>query len=256
MSFWTDQWREFIQKTSYIRHLRERGISNDQFWREYGIYDEILELMGYPGRILERISSLIHPGSTVLDIGAGTGAFAIPLSRTAERIIALDPSGHQLDILMRKASGIDNITTVCGAWPDAEIAERIDYTLAAYSLFHEDVESFLRRMIEVAHSGVFIVFRAEPPDPLNDFAYGPKPHVDYRCLQSILRETGYVFDVDIFPRDYRLPLSHVLKQYRYSERSPEEITDYLRSTGRLDEDMMVSFHSSDALLYTLSRAES
>ncbi|MCX8207450.1 MAG: class I SAM-dependent methyltransferase [Methanothrix sp.] len=256
MSVWTDQWREFIQKTSYIRHLRERGISNDQFWREYEIYDDILGLMGYPGRIIDRISSLIHPGSTLLDIGAGTGAFAIPLSRFAGRIIALDPSEHQLNVLMRKARGIDNIKTVCDAWPDAEIRDRIDYTLAAYSLFHEDIETFLRRMIEVSHSGVFIVFRAEPADPLNDFAYGPKPHVDYRFLHSILREMGHNFDVELFPRDYRLPISYVLKQYRYSERSPEELTDYLRITGRLDESMTVGFHSCDALLYTLRHVES
>ncbi|ABK14821.1 MAG: methyltransferase domain-containing protein [Methanothrix sp.] len=256
MSFWTDQWREFIEKTSYMRHLRERGISNDQFWREYEIYDEILGLMGYPGRILDRISSLIHPGSTVLDIGAGTGAFSIPLSRIAGRIIALDPSEHQLQILMRKARGIDNIKAICDRWPDAEIGDDIDYTLAAYSLFHEDIEAFLRRMIDVSHSGVFIVFRAEPPDPLTDFAYGPKPHLDYRCLQSILREMGYDFEVDVFPRDYRLPIRYVLKQYRYSERSPEEIIDYLRNTDRLDEDMMVSFHSSDALLHTLGDVES
>lgn len=251
MSVWIDRWREFIRKTSYLRHLKEKGISNDQFWREYEIYDEIMELMGYPGRIVERISSLIHPGSTLLDIGAGTGAFSIPLSRIAGRVIALDPSEHQLDLLMRKAGGIDNITAVCGSWPDAEIAERIDYTLAAYSLFHEDIEAFLRRMIDISRSGIFIVFRAEPPDPLTDFAYGSLPHADYRCLHSILMEMGHEFDVELFPRDYRLPLRHVLRQYRYSERSPEEITDYLRSAGRLDEEMMVSFHSSDALLYTL-----
>ncbi|MDH7596274.1 MAG: class I SAM-dependent methyltransferase [Methanothrix sp.] len=256
MSVWVDQWREFIRRTSYIRHLRERGISNDQFWREYEIYDEILELMGYPGRILDRISSLIHPGSTVLDIGAGTGAFAIPLSRIAGRIIALDPSEHQLQVLMRKARGVDNIKALCDAWPEAEISDRIDYTLAAYSLFQEDVEAFLRRMMEVSHLGVFIVFRAEPPDPLNDFAYGPRPHVDHRCLHSILRDMGHDFDVELFPRDYRLPIGYVLKQYRYSERSPEEIMDYLRSTGRLDDEMRVSFHSTDALLYTLRHAES
>ncbi|WP_369425047.1 class I SAM-dependent methyltransferase [Methanothrix sp.] len=256
MSVWVDRWREFIQKTSYIRHLKERNISNDQFWREYDVYDEILGLMDYPGKVLERTSFLIHPGSTVLDIGAGTGAFAIPLSRTAGKVIALDPSEHQLQVLTRKANGINNIITICDTWPDAEITERIDYTLAAYSLFHEDILAFLSRMIAISHSGVFIVFRADPPDPLNDFAYGPKPHLDYRCLQSILREMGHDFDIELFPRDYRLPIKYVLKQYRYSERSPDEIVEYLRSTGRLDEEMKVRFQSTDALLYTLREAES
>ena len=81
MSRWTDQWRDFVRDTSYVHNLREEKISNDQFWRSYGIYDQVLMHSGYPGEILSKISSFISPEATFLDIGAGTGAFAIPLSR-------------------------------------------------------------------------------------------------------------------------------------------------------------------------------
>lgn len=57
MNNWRAQWRAFVRESSYIHLLREKGISNDQFWREYDVYDEMLRYMGYPGRILSRISS-------------------------------------------------------------------------------------------------------------------------------------------------------------------------------------------------------
>ncbi len=254
MNNWRAQWRAFVRESSYIHLLREKGISNDQFWREYDVYDEMLRYMGYPGRILSRISSLISPGAKLLDIGAGTGAFTIPLAKIAGRVIALDPSGYQLDVLRRKSEGLQNIYFIQDEWPKAEIDIAVDYALAAYSLFSEEIDAFLQRMIDVSRAGVFIVFRAEPSDPLNEFAYGPRQYVDYRCIHHILHEMGYCFDVDIFPRDYTLPLEYVLKQYRYSERSPQEIIDFLRDAGRLNEasgEVTASFSSSDALLYML-----
>lgn len=113
MSRWTDQWKKFVRETSYVHDLKEEKISNDQFWRSYGIYDKILMHSGYPGEILSKISSFISPKATFLDIGAGTGAFAIPLSRKTTQTIAVDPSAYQLQILSEKArqEGLTNIIT-------------------------------------------------------------------------------------------------------------------------------------------------
>jgi len=118
MSLWTDRWRSFIRETSYLHDLREEKISNDQFWREYGIYDQALKLSGYPGEVLKRISSFMKSGSTLLDIGAGTGAFAIPLSHLTSATVALDPSAYQLQVLSRKAreEGLTNIALIEKEW--------------------------------------------------------------------------------------------------------------------------------------------
>lgn len=59
MSCWTDQWKDFVTRTSYLQTLAEEKISNDQFWRSYGIYDRALMYSGYPGEILAKISSII-----------------------------------------------------------------------------------------------------------------------------------------------------------------------------------------------------
>jgi len=285
MSLWTDRWRSFIRETSYLHDLREEKISNDQFWREYGIYDQALKLSGYPGEVLKRISSFMKSGSTLLDIGAGTGAFAIPLSHLTSATVALDPSAYQLQVLSRKAreEGLTNIALIEKEWkylrpgetskmiemmidcsrpldrPEIDLPEKsslpeVDYALAAYSLFDEEIECFLERMISIAREGIFIVFRAGPPDSLSEFAFGPRPQADYLCLYNILKDMGYQFDVILFPREYHLPLELVNRQYRFRYRSSEEIADYLRAQGRVEErkdGLWASFSTKDALLYLL-----
>jgi hypothetical protein len=81
MSCWTDQWKDFVRRASYLQTLAEEKISNDQFWRSYGICDQALKYSGYPGEIIGKISSFISPDVTLLDNRAGTGAFAIHLFR-------------------------------------------------------------------------------------------------------------------------------------------------------------------------------
>lgn len=265
MSRWTDQWRDFVRESSYIHTLKERKISND--WRSYGVYDQILDHSGYPGEILNRIFSFISFGSSLLDIGAGTGAFSIPLSGQTSRTVVVDPSGYQLQILLGKAQkeGLTNITAIQKEWKDVKpsdivpddlkIAEGgIDYSLAAYSLFDENIEAFLLKMIEFTKKGIFVVFRADAPDSLNEFAYGPKPHVDYLCLDHILRDMGYQFDIILFSRDYLLPLELVFHQYRFSGRDRKEIAAYLQAKGRLlerENEKWASFSARDAMLYKI-----
>ena len=192
MSRWRDLWREYVKSTSYQRILQERGITNDQFWREYApVYEEVLARSGYPGEILERVSSLIPPGSSLLDVGAGTGAFAIPLAPRMRRVLALDPSTHQLRVLEEKARsrGIYNIEIISSRWGEVDPRQLVDldFSLAAYSIFEEDVYSFLKKMIDVSSRGVLLVFRAGRMDPLQEFVYGPRLQVDYSvCLQMLV----------------------------------------------------------------------
>lgn len=268
MSHWTDQWRDFVRESSYIHILEEKKISNDQFWRSYGVYDQILNHSGYPGEILNRIFSFISPGTSLLDIGAGTGAFSIPLSRQTSRTVVVDPSGYQLQILMEKArkERLTNITVIQKKWRDVLPSEilvpndlginpqGVDYSLAAYSLFDEHIEDFLSKMIEFTRKGVFVVFRADAPDSLNEFAYGLKPHVDYLCLYHILKEMGYQFDIILFSRNYSLPLDLVFHQYRFSGRDSQEIAAYLQAKGRLlerEDGKWASFSARDAMLYKI-----
>ncbi len=47
---------------------------------------------GYPGRLLDIVMENLAGSSTVLDIGSGTGFFAIPLAEKRIRVTAVEPS--------------------------------------------------------------------------------------------------------------------------------------------------------------------
>lgn len=47
---------------------------------------------GYPGRLLETVLENLSGSSTVLDIGSGTGFFAIPLAEKGISVTAVEPS--------------------------------------------------------------------------------------------------------------------------------------------------------------------
>ena len=67
-------------------------------------------------------------GKTVLDIGCGTGAYALHIAKTAAYVTALDISGAMLKNLAAdaKANGIDNIRCVESDWMDYETDDEFD----------------------------------------------------------------------------------------------------------------------------------
>ncbi len=58
----------------------------------------------------------IRPDDRVLEIGAGTGRFTIPLARRAREVCAVDISLHSLEILRKRAheNGVKNVHTLAG----------------------------------------------------------------------------------------------------------------------------------------------
>lgn len=253
-----DEWNSSIKQSSYLKILKDKDISNDEFWKTLDYYDELMTYSGYPGKIVDRISFFLSSKDTLLDIGAGTGAFSIPLSKSVNKIIAVDPSSHQLNILKQKAQNnqCENISYVEKEWKNVSKEEigNIDYALASYSFFEDDICSFLEKSISVASKGIFFVFRAGMGDPLREFVYDTKNSLDYGCLYNILREMGYFFNVEIFKSDYKLPLSFVYRSYPFTNKTKDEIFDYLKNNNRLTKESVnykVSFQRFDALLYLI-----
>ena len=58
---------------------------------------------------LSVIDELAFPGCDILDLGAGTGRLAIPLSQSGFQVTAVDASVGMLDVLKRKDK--DNLIT-------------------------------------------------------------------------------------------------------------------------------------------------
>ena len=250
-----DEWVEALRSSTYFHTLKTEERSHDDFWRSVSGYDELMSLSGYPGPVAEHISACIPPESGVIDIGAGTGALTLPLAERAARITALDPSSYHLDILKKKAReiGLTNIRYLRGECRDAdpETLQGIEYAVAAYSMIDPDLEGFIRRMISIASSGIFLVYCAGDPDPLTEFSSGPRKRADYTYLSRTLEMMGYDFCVEIFSRDYILPLDIVMKKHMKGGRTEQELCNFLSESDRLiqgDGPDLVKFSAKNAVI--------
>jgi len=102
------------------------------------------------------------PGATLLDIGAGTGAWAAYLAPFAARITAVEPSPAMLDVLRETlaAQDITNVDVLQAAWPHAEVPDH-DFSLCSHAMYgFPDLPAFVRRMEQVTRRTCFLVLRA------------------------------------------------------------------------------------------------
>lgn len=107
-----------------------------------------------------------HPGASVLDIGAGTGAWSMLLAQYARLVTAVDPSPAMIEVLEENLAveGIGNVQIVRGTWPDVAV-EPHDMTLCSHAMYGSpDLPAFVRRMMEVTRRTCFLVLRAPTAD--------------------------------------------------------------------------------------------
>lgn len=76
---------------------------------------------------------ILDRDTTVLDIGAGMGSYALPIARICRMVTALEPVERCLAVLKRrsKACGLDNIQTLPGFWETFRTDEMFDVTFSA-----------------------------------------------------------------------------------------------------------------------------
>ena len=101
---------------------------------------------------LAAIEALGRPDDTWLDIGAGGGRFAVPLSARVARVVAIAPSSARRDTLREAArqAGNDRIEVLDLRWPPADDDTTVpvaDITFAANVLYDiAELRAFLDAM--------------------------------------------------------------------------------------------------------------
>ncbi len=65
-------------------------------------YDIRMTREGYPGILLDIVTDDIHGCTAVIDIGAGSGHFAIPLAKKGYSVTAIEPSAAMVALLKKK----------------------------------------------------------------------------------------------------------------------------------------------------------
>lgn len=104
--------------------------------------------------------------ATVVDIGAGTGAWAVLMARHADRVTAVEPSDAMCAIMEEKlaAENITNVTIVKGSWPEVDVGPH-DIAFASHSMYGvPDFRGFVTEMIKQSRQRCFLLLRVLAPD--------------------------------------------------------------------------------------------
>ena len=186
-----------------------------------------------------RLAQLARPQDTWLDIGAGGGRFAVPLSRHVARVIAIEPSPAMRSVLgeATQAAARANIEIVDLHWPPAADADAPsgDASLAANVLYDAaELQAFLAAMEARTRRECVVLLSDRAPSTADaavwEALYGEPLHAlpGLREFLAVLGALGRRFEVVTYPTPPGRPVSidEALAQTRWrywtQEGSPAE----------------------------------
>ena len=162
---------------------------------------------------LDLLRSLVKPGETWLDIGAGGGRYALPLALLAKDVIAVEASEGMRSVLRHSMTehGISNVHVVPARWPmeappaaDVALMSHIGYDIEEIGPFLDAMEASARRLC------VAVLVTPSPPHPAEPF--WPLIHGEARVSLPALTEflvlllaRGRLFELSTLARE---PLAH------------------------------------------------
>jgi len=114
------------------------------------------------------LSGMAQPNQTWLDVGAGGGRYAVPLSRLVQRVVAVEPSPSMRGVLRAaiEEHGVTNLDVIEARWPPPPEVEIpvADVSLVANVLYgSEEIEAFLEALER--HTRERCVVIAADPSP-------------------------------------------------------------------------------------------
>lgn len=170
----TARWRKLVRarRAETERISPGRGAGSAGYWnaaraRRFAAH---AGTAGPDDPFLRRLRAHVDHRSTVLDVGAGVGRFALALAPRVERVTAVDASADMLAVLRRQARrlGVENVEPVLGRWEDVD-ALPADVVICSYVLpLVEDAGPFLARVDAAARERAFVYLNAAPSDLLVD----------------------------------------------------------------------------------------
>ena len=241
--FWLKKWTQQTALWNRERCGRRGNLDSGKFWNGFDLWDAYEPHTRYPGELIRPILKCIRAQTTVLDVGAGTGALALPMAAAARRVTAVDVSSAQCRRLRRKAENLDinNLAVVESPWEKIheETLGPHDIVTAGYCLFMADIEGALWKMRRLSRRRIFLVHLAshDLQRPMARILGHKTSFPDHHMLLNLLREMGWDARYEIFTRDFQLPLDLQMAMFRYAQGFDEgeikAVKTYLRKAGRV-----------------------
>jgi SAM-dependent methyltransferase len=203
------RWRTLVR--ARLREMERlqpgRGALNASFWdsraRRYAKRLPVRSVAGDP--LYRRLRQATGRRSTVLDVGAGTGRFALALAPHVASVTAVDASARMLEVCRReaRARGLDNVICVHSRWEQADVAPASVAFSSYVVTLVPDAAGFLVKLDAAATERVFLYLGAYTADAVMDpfwrhfHGRSRKPGATYLDAFDVVRELGFKPEVEV-----------------------------------------------------------
>ncbi len=216
---WLELWRELVELQAAHRKGPRAGRAGDDMWRERArAYDaQVKARWDRPDSSRDFVVAQLqaHPDWSALDIGGGTGAWAILMAQHARAVTVVEPSPAMREVLQENvaAAGARNVTVVDGQLPDLQVPPH-DLTLCSHSMYGvPDFAAFVHNLQAVTRRLCVLVLRAATPDGVMAQAAmrilgQPHDSPNFQVAYNVLLQMGIFADVLMEKADLWAPWSH------------------------------------------------
>ncbi len=161
---WLALWRELSERAGQRRGRRWAREGGEDVWKEKArsYLDEVARRWRKPDSSRAAVLATLTPDRTVLDIGAGAGAWSALMARVASHVTAVEPSPSMRGAMAShlQAQGVDNVTVVAATWQEARV-EPHDVSLCAHAMYGwHDLAAGVRKMEAATRERCFLLMRA------------------------------------------------------------------------------------------------
>lgn len=202
---WNDFWKRLVERQQgHWDRTRPKG----DFWAgTAGKFDDTVRRhwAARPDSSRRFIESWLRerPGSTALDIGAGSGRWTAFMAPLARKVTVVEPSRAMLEILRRglAENGIVNVDIHEASWPLDPEPEPHDLVLASHVVYGvKDLRGFVQAMERAAGQACLMLLRAPLPHGLmaraSRLIHGhPHDSPNFHIAYNVLLDMGVQADV-------------------------------------------------------------
>ncbi len=161
---WAEHWRQLV----LTREAQVGGPRQDDFW-ERRAARFAFSMASQPDPLLEFLGRFLGPAKTLIDVGAGSGRHAFPLTARLDWVTAVEPSQAMREQIPDAA----NMTVIGAAWADADPAPA-DLVLCSHVLYVvAEPVPFIEKLEAHARERVFIALRDSPHPHPAELIAGP-----------------------------------------------------------------------------------